>query len=287
MKFLSIQAAMDKGSGKVAVRGWCHRERGSNKMKFIVLRDSTNILQCVVEKSSVSEQVWNDAVKIQVETSLEMTGEIKKDDRAPSGYEIFVEDLKVIGDSDTYPITRDQSPEFLLDKRHLWIRSRKLTAVNKIRSTVTGAIHEFFRERGYHEFTPPIFTPSACEGGSTLFEVKYFDEKVYLTQSWQLYAEAAVFSLEKIYDISPTFRAERSKTSRHLTEFWMAEMEAAWMDLSEVVQIGKDEVRFIVKKVLENNEAELKILGQDIEKLKKIAEKDFPTITYTEALNIL
>ena len=157
----------------------------------------------------------------------------------------------------------------------------------KIRSTIVGAIHKFFRERGYFEFDAPILQPNQCEGGSTLFEVKYYDDKTYLSQTWQLYAEAAVFSLEKIYNMGPTFRAERSKTSRHLSEFWMAEMEAAWMDLNDVIEIAKDEVKFILNEVLKQNINELNILGQDIKKLRHISKSEFPTITYTKALEIL
>lgn len=282
--FLTIQEAMDKGKGKVKIRGWCHRERGSNKFKFIVLRDETNIIQCVID---AQHKDWEDAKKVLVESALEIEGEIKKDDRAPTGYEIHIENLNVVHFAEPYPITKDQSTEFLLDKRHLWIRSRKMNAVLKIRSTVTGAIHQFFRDRGYYEFTPPIFTPNACEGGSTLFNVKYFNDTVYLTQSWQLYAEAATFSLGKIYDMSPTFRAEKSKTSRHLTEFWMAEMEAAWMDLDEVTQVAKEEISFIVKEVLKKNKKELEILERDVKKLEVASKLPYQTITYTDALKIL
>lgn len=150
-----------------------------------------------------------------------------------------------------------------------------------------GAIHKFFRDRGYYEFDPPILQPIQCEGGATLFEVKYYKDKTYLTQSWQLYAEAAIFALEKVYDVSPTFRAEKSKTARHLSEFWMAEMEAAWMELDEVVQVAKDEVRFILKEVLRKHKKDLEFLGQDVKKLERIAKKRFPTITYRQALDIL
>jgi asparaginyl-tRNA synthetase len=157
----------------------------------------------------------------------------------------------------------------------------------KIRSTITGAIHQFFRDRDYYEFTPPILTPSACEGGATLFEVKYFDKKIYLTQSWQLYAEAAVFALEKVYDVAPTFRAEKSKTSRHLTEFWMAEMEVAWQGYREVTEIGKEEIKFIINQVLQKNRTELEHLGTDISKFENMIDKPWPTITYTEAIDLL
>ncbi|MBN1157228.1 asparagine--tRNA ligase [Candidatus Woesearchaeota archaeon] len=284
MNFMSIEEAMKKGSGKVAIRGWVYRERGSNKFRFIVIRDSTNIIQCVIDSNNPS---WNDAQKANIEASVEIEGEIKEDKRAPTGYEIHVEKLTLIGESDTYPITKDQGTEFLADNRHLWLRSRKITSIMKIRHTITGAIHKFFRERGYIEFDPPIFTPNACEGGSTLFEVKYFKEKVYLTQSWQLYAEAAIFALEKIYDISPTFRAEKSQTSRHLSEFWMAEMEAAWMKLPEVTEVAKDEIKFIVQEVMKRNKKELEILGRDIKRLEMAATKEYPTVTYSEVLKTL
>ncbi len=284
MEFMSVQDAMAKGSGEVAVRGWVYRERGSNKVRFLVVRDATNIIQCVVDSTNPS---FEDAKKLQIEASVEIKGEIKKDERAPTGYEIHVKELKVIGPSDSFPITKDQSPEFLLDNRHLWLRSRRLAAIMKVRHTVTGAIHEFFRKRGYYEFTPPIFTPNACEGGATLFTVNYFGKKMYLTQSWQLYAEAAVFALEKIYDVAPTFRAEKSKTSRHLAEFWMAEMEAAWLRLKDIIKIAEEEVKFIVKKVIEENRAELELLGRDLKRLEPTLEKAFPVITYSEALKML
>ncbi len=289
-EFLSIQNAMDKGrvaTQDVSIRGWVYRERGSSKLKFIILRDVSNTIQCVLEKNSLGEEKFRQADGIQIETSMEIHGEIHEDKRAPTGFEIHVKDFNVVGKSDTYPISKDQSPEFLLDQRHLWIRSRRLTAILKIRSTVAGAIHKFFRERGYHEFDAPILQPSQCEGGSTLFEVKYYEAKTYLSQSWQLYAEAAVFALEKIYNFGPTFRAERSKTSRHLSEFWMAEMEAAWMALPELTETAKAEIRFIVSQVLQENEEELKVLGRDLELLKNMVAKDWPTITYTEALEIL
>ena len=285
--FISIKDAMKLGKGKVHVRGWVYRERGSNKLKFISLRDSSGIIQCVIEKEKIGEEKFRIADKLHTETSLSLSGEIRNDERAPTGYEINADSFEVIGECENFPISKDFSPEYLLDNRHLWLRSKKMTAVLKIRHTVTGAIHEFFRSRGFYEFNPPIFQPSQCEGGSTLFEVKYFSEKTYLAQSWQLYAEAAIFSLEKIYDIAPSFRAEKSKTSRHLTEYWHAEMEAAWIGLYDAVETAKEEIKFIIQKVLENNEEELKTLGRDPEDLKKMLGMPFRTITYTEALKIL
>ncbi len=278
---------MEQGSGQVSIRGWVHRERKSNQFAFIIIRDSTNIIQCVVEKENVSPSAWEDATKrATIEASIIVTGEIRQEKRAPTGYEIAARDLQIVGDSHEFPITKDQSPEFLLDKRHLWLRSRKLTAIMRIRSTILGAIDEYFRSNGYHEWSPPIFTPNACEGGATLFEVKYFNEKVYLTQSWQLYAEAAIFALEKIYCISPCFRAERSKTSRHLAEFWMAEMEGAWLELQDVVKVAEELVAFIIQKVVGQNEEDLKLLQQDVEKLKKIT-LPFHRMTYADVLAFL
>jgi len=286
MEFISIKQAMEKQTGQVNIRGWCYRFRSSNKMAFITLRDSTDIIQCVVEKSKVNKELWKKALNVTIECSLEIAGNIKKDERAPTGFEIAVSSLNIVGESDTFPITKDQSPEFLLDNRHLWLRSRKMTAILKIRSAVFQAIRKFFNDLGFYETHSPMFSPTSCEGGSTLFEVKYFDDIVYLTQSWQLYAEAMISALEKIYTISPCFRAEKSKTSRHLSEFWMAETEIAWCKFDGILKNAEDLVAFVVKYVVENNEEQLKFLGQDIEKLKKI-KTPFPRLTYTQVLEEL
>jgi len=272
---------------EVEIRGWIFRTRSSGKIAFPQIRDHTGIIQVTVIKGAVEDSEFEDAKKALVESSVIVKGKVKSDERAPGGYEIQVKNFKVVGFAQAFPITKDQSEEFLRDNRHLWLRSRKITSMMKIRSTVTGAIHEFFRGRGYYEFTPPIFQPMQSEGGSTLFEVNYYDTKTYLSQSWQLYAEAAIFALEKVYDVSPTFRAEKSKTSRHLTEFWMAEMEAAWMELNECTEVAKDEIKFIIETVLDKNKNELEVLGRDLPKLEVCLEKPFPTITYTEALDIL
>lgn len=276
-----------KTGEKVKLRGWIYRTRSSGNIVFVVLRDSTATIQTTIKKGNLPDNEFEDAKKTLIESSVEVEGVVKEDARAPGGYEIQVTSFHVVHFAEPFPISKDQSPEFLLDNRHLWLRSQKLTSVFKIRSTVVGAIHKFFRDRGYYEFDAPILQPNQCEGGATLFEVKYYDNKTYLSQSWQLYAEAAIFSLEKIYNMGPTFRAERSKTSRHLSEFWMAEMEVAWASLHDVIQIAKDEVRFILQQVLKNNKRELDVLKRDKEKLKRIAETEFPTITYREALRIL
>lgn len=271
----------------IHLRGWIYRTRSSGNIVFMVLRDVTGVLQATVKKGNLPDMEFEDAVKALIESSVRVTGTVKEDKRAPGGYELQVTNLTVVNFAEPFPITKDQSPEFLLDQRHLWIRSRKLTAVLKVRSTVVGAIHSFFRDQGFYEFDAPVLQPNQCEGGSTLFEVKYYEDKTYLSQSWQLYAEAGIFALEKIYNMGPTFRAEKSKTSRHLSEFWMAEMEAAWMELPDVVGLAKEEVRSILTNVLEKNKSDLESLGQDINKLQEVAASEFPTITYSEALRIL
>ncbi len=276
-----------KTGKKINIRGWIYRTRSSGNIVFMVIRDNGGILQATIKKGNIQDEDFNDAKKALIESSLELEGIVREDKRAPGGYELQVSNLKIINFAEKFPIVKDQSPEFLLDKRHLWIRSQYLNSILKIRSTIVGAIHNFFRKRGYYEFDAPVLQPNQCEGGSTLFQVKYYNNKTYLSQSWQLYAEAAVFSLEKVYNMGPTFRAERSKTSRHLSEFWMAEMEVAWADLYDITEIAKEEVKFIIKEVLKQNKHDLEYLKQDIKKLEKIAKSKFPTITYTEAINIL
>jgi asparaginyl-tRNA synthetase len=287
MKFLPIQKAMDKGSGKVALRGWCHRERGSKKLKFIILRDSTNIIQCVLEKSNFDEDMWKTIDSIHTETSLEITGEIKADKRAPTDFELQVTTINIVGKCDNFPITKDQSIEFLADNRHLWLRSRKMTSILKIRSTVFGAIHSYFRAKEFFEYQSPIFQPTAGEDGSEVFEVPYFKDKLYLAQTWQLQAEPAIFGLEHIYTIAPSFRAEKSKTSRHLTEYWHAEMETAWCKFEDLQDHAEALTKAIVKAVLDTNQAELKILNRDPKLLEPTVKDKFTRMTYTEALDIL
>jgi len=285
--FLTVQEAISQAEGAAALRGWVYRERESNKFKFIVLRDGTNIIQCVVKKEEVPEQVWNDALKLQVEASIIVKGTLHKDDRAPTGVDLVVSELTVVGPSDTFPITKDQSTEFLMDNRHLWMRSRYMNAILKVKAKVMQAWREYYDTHGFIEFTPPIFQPNQSEGGNTLFEVKYYKTKTFLTQSWQLYAEAGIFSYERLYCISPCFRAETSKTSRHLSEFWMAEMEAAWYQLPELLDSIEGCLKHIVTRVVEDCADELKVLGRDVAKLRPSVDKPFVRVTYTEALKIL
>ncbi len=285
-KFLSIQEAMKNGKGKVALHGWIYRARGSNKMKFIILRDSTEIIQCVLVREKFEKQ-WEEIDKLQVESSVEIFGEIKKDKRAPTGFEVQVGKINIIGFANEFPINKDLNEELLGDRRHLWLRSRKMTSILKIRDTVLKAIREHWRKKGFYEYHSPIFIGMQCEGGSTLFKVDYFGKPIYLSQTWQLHAEPAIFSLEKIFTIQPAFRAEKSKTSRHLTELWMAEMEVAWEDFNYLQDDAEQLIKFILKKVFEKNKTDLEILERDVKKLEPVIKKKFPRMTYDDALKIL
>ena len=288
-KYISIQDAIKqaaKGSKRVAVHGWIYRERGGKELRFLVLRDSTEIIQCVLKKEKFKKQ-WPEISKLQIEASVEISGMIKKDRRAPTGYEIDADKINIVGTSNEFPITKDLNEELLGDRRHLWLRSRKMVAVMKIRSAYIQAREEFFRKEGFYRFDTPILQPAQSEGGSTLFEVDYYGKKTYLAQTWQLYGEAAIFSLEKVYNMGPTFRAEESKTSRHLSEFWMAEAEVAWWRLPEITEFAKKEIRYCVNETVKRCRKEFEILEQDPEKLLKVVKKDWPTIKYRKALEIL
>lgn len=284
---MNIKEAINQASGEATIKGWVYRERGNNKLRFLVIRDANNIIQCVIKQSTVGEEVFEQAKALKVEASVELTGELKTDDRAPTGVELQVTELKVIGDSVDFPITEDYSTEHLLDNRHLWLRSRKMTATMKIRSTCFKAFRDYFDKQGFYEFHSPVFQSTQAEGGSELFSVKYFEEEVFLTQTWQLYAEAGIFGLENIYTIAPTFRAENSKTSRHLTEFWMAEMEMVFCEFEDLQDHGEAVIKAMLKAVLENNAQELELLERETEKLELAASKTYPRITYDEALKQL
>jgi asparaginyl-tRNA synthetase len=281
MVFIHIQDVLDeKHTGKeVSLRGWIYRKREQKEIIFLILRDSTGIIQLACK--GIGE-----ASKATIESSVEVSGTVKEDKRALGGFEIQVKELKMIGLAEKFPISKDLSDEFTRDVRHLWIRSQKLTKIFKIRSEVIRAIHDFYRKRGFYEVQAPIFTSCACESGSTLFEVKYFDKKAFLSQSWQLYAEAMIQSLEKIYTIAPSFRAEKSRTKRHLTEYWHHEMEAAWMGHEELMEFEEDLILYVVDHVLKCCEKELKELGRDISELKAV-KKPFLRITYKEAIEKL
>ncbi|MGY4884585.1 MAG: asparagine--tRNA ligase [Nanobdellota archaeon] len=284
-KFISIQEAIEKKKGEVAVRGWVYRERGSNAMKFIVLRDSSNIIQCVLERKNFEKQ-WNDIDKIKIESSIELEGTVKEDKRAPTGFEIQVKKINIIQIAEDYPINKDLNEELLGDRRHLWLRSRKMTASMKIRSTVLFALHEYMHKKGFTEIHAPSLSGATSEGGSETFEVKYFDRKAYLTQSWQFYAENFISAVGKAYAIAPSFRAEKSKTPWHVTEFWHFEVEGAWMDLTDDMVIAEEAIEYVVKRVLEENKNELEILEADISKLEKV-KAPFKRVTYKEAIETL
>jgi len=286
MKYQSIQSAMDKGSGKVAVRGWVFRERGSNKMKFIVLRDSSNIIQCILKRENFEEQ-WKEIDSLKIESSVQIEGTIHEDKRAPTGFEIQVSKINILQIAEDYPINKDLNEELLGDRRHLWLRSRKMTSIMKIRDTVMASIREHWRKKGFYEYHSPSFLGMQAEGGSTLFKVDYFGKPIYLTQTWQLHAEPGIFALEKIFTIQPSFRAEKSKTSRHLTEYWHAEMELAWENFEYLQDDAEQLIKHILKKVLEKHKPELEILERDLSKLKPSMKIKFPRMTYDEALDIL
>ena len=285
MKFISISEAMKRGKGRVAVRGWIYRERGSNEFKFIMLRDSTDIIQCVLKKDKFKNQ-WKDIDALQIEASLELEGIIKRDKRALTGYEISVDKINIVGTSDEFPIQKDLNEELLGDRRHLWLRSRKMTASLKIRSTVLFAFHEYMRKNGFTEVEAPSLTGATSEGGSETFEVKYFDKKAYLTQSWQFYAENIINAVEKAYTIAPNFRAEKSRTPWHLTEFWHFEVEGAWFDLQDDMKVAEECILYALDKVLKENKKELEILDVDLSRFKKI-KAPFKRMTYKDAIKKL
>ncbi len=285
--FISIEKALEKKKGKVSIRGWVHRETDLKDKIFITMRDSSDIIPCVFKKDNFSEKEWQALQKITIASSLKLEGTVKEDKRSIVGYEIEVSSFEIAHISEMFPIMKDVNEELLLDRRHLWLRSRKMTNIMKIRSTVIGAYHEYFRNLGFYEFQSPIIIPGGAEEGPTLFEIKYYDKKAYLAQTWQLYAEAAMFGLEKIYTFAPSFRAEKSNTSRHLTEYWHAEVEVAWADLNELIDYGEGVMKHMIKRVLEKNKKELEFLKRDIKKLEPSLKKKFPRITYDEALKLL
>jgi asparaginyl-tRNA synthetase len=273
---------------EVTLKGWLYNKRSSGKLKFLILRDGTGYVQCVVFKGNVSEEIFESAEKLTQESSFEVKGKVREEKRAVGGYELDVIDLKLISLAHEYPITpKEHGIEFLIDNRHLWVRSKKQVAILKIRHRIIKAIRDFFDQRGFVLFDPPIITPNACEGTSTLFEIDYFDlGKAYLTQSGQLYAESGAMALGKVYTFGPTFRAEKSKTRRHLTEFWMVEPEMAFYDLDDDMDLAEEFIEYIVQTILKEMTEELKELERDTSKLEKVV-RPFPRISYTEAVEIL
>ncbi len=279
--------AMYQGK-EVELAGWLYNKRSSGKIQFLQLRDGTGIIQCVVARSDVTDKVFEDAQKLTQESSFYARGTIKADPRSPIGYEMLVKDIEIIQIAKDYPITpKEHGIEFLLERRHLWLRSRRQFAVLRIRAEVISAIRDYLDNNGFILMDTPIFTPAACEGTTTLFSTKYFEEDTaYLSQSGQLYNEATAMAFRKVYCFGPTFRAEKSKTRKHLIEFWMVEPEIAFADLYDVMDICEDLTIYIIERVLENRRMELQILQRDTSKLEAI-KKPFPRITYQEAVDII
>jgi len=271
----------------VRIGCWLHNVRSSGKIVFLQLRDGSGYIQGVVVKSEVEEEVWNHAKSLTQESSMYVTGTIREEPRSQSGYEMTVTGIEIIQITQDYPITpKEHGVDFLMDHRHLWIRSPRQRAILVIRSEIIRAVQQFFDERGFKLVDPPILTPTAAEGTTNLFHTKYFEEDAYLTQSGQLYMEAAAMALGRVYSFGPTFRAEKSKTRRHLIEFWMIEPEMAFVDLEENLRIQEQFVSYIVQSVLKNCRKELEVLERDISKLEKI-QAPFPRITYDEAIQFL
>ncbi|MFW5435724.1 asparagine--tRNA ligase [Paenibacillus apiarius] len=266
---------------------WLHNKRSSGKIQFLQLRDGTGFIQGVVVKSEVPEEVWEAAKSLTQESSLYVTGVVREEPRSKSGYEMTVTNVEIIQLTEDYPITpKEHGVDFLMDHRHLWLRAPKQHAILTIRGEIIRAVQQFFDERGFTLVDPPILTPSSCEGTTELFHTKYFEEDAFLTQSGQLYMEAAAMALGKVYSFGPTFRAEKSKTRRHLIEFWMIEPEMAFVDHDENLRVQEQFVSHIVQSVLKNCRAELETLGRDTSKLEKVVAP-FPRITYDDAIKFL
>lgn len=290
-----VRAGAHDGS-EVELKGWVHRARGSKKIWFLVLRDSTGTVQCVIKRESVGEDCFRSISGAIIESSVIIKGTVEPTDRE-HGHEVQVSSATVVGAVNPdrpFPITESAmaesdggETEFLLDNRHLYLRTGRMTTMLKLRSTVFGAIHSYFRDRDFIEYQAPNFVAGAVEGGSTLFEVPYFGKKAYLTQSWQLYAEAAMPALERLYTMAPSFRAEKSRTRRHLTEFWHAEMEIAWASNKEVMEHGEGVVRHIASNMLEERSEELADLGRDLSTIERYAESEYPRMRYDEAVDAL
>jgi len=275
----------------VEIPGWLYNLRKSGKIVFPILRDGTGIMQCVAVKNVLPEEVFESLKHLTQESSLIVRGKLRAEARAPGGYEMDIAEVEIlqkVSEEDPYPITpKDHGVEFLMDHRHLWLRSQRQHAIIRVRHTIIKAVRDYFDNHGFTLVDTPIFTPAACEGTTTLFEANYFDdEKAYLTQSGQLYNEANAMAFGKVYCFGPTFRAEKSKTRRHLTEFWMVEPEMAFADLDEIKRVAEEMVIYIVGRVLETKREELKVLERDVTKLEAV-QSPFPRLSYDDAVKNL
>ena len=268
---------------KVTVRGWVYRKREGKELIFLLARDSTGVIQCTIKKAA---PCWAEAQKLTIESSLQLEGTVKEDKRASGGFEITAEAIDIIGLAETFPISKDKSEEFIRDMRHLWLRSRKMNLVMKVRDEVLEASREYFKSQNFTEVSPPMFISAAVEGGSTLFGLKYFDQDLYLTQSSQLYLEILIYSLENVYCIAPSFRAEKSRTIRHLTEYWHIEGEWPFADMNDLMKFEEGLMTHVCQTVAERCQKEFKELGVDITKLQAV-KTPFPRITYKEAIERL
>jgi len=277
-----------KDNNDVSLRGWLHHIRSSGGILFLQLRDGTGVIQCTVKKDQTDAKEFERLNSIPIESTIEITGTVKKDPRAPRGYEILGKKVNVLYPAeDGYPIAKKyHGPDFLLDTRHLWIRDPKLQTTMRIRARLMDEMRRWLGDHGYLEVQVPVLVTAAVEGGSTLFEVKYFDQKAYLTQSWQLYAEAMISSVGKIFTIAPSFRAEKSRTRRHLTEYWHLEVEEPWLDLEGLMRLEEQLVADTCKHIRENMQEELKLVGRDPSQLEKV-KAPFPRITYDDAVKLV
>lgn len=279
---------------EVTLKGWVYNRRDSGKIRFVILRDGTGLLQCVFVASQLDEATFNQADILNQEATVEITGAVREEKRAPGGVELTVKSLKLLSDSIDYPITpKEHGIDFLLSHRHLWLRSRRQHALLRCRDTLIRAFHDFFEERGFILIDPPIITPTSCEGTTELFEVKYFDDAAYLSQSGQLYMEPAAAAFGKVYCLAPSFRAEKSKTRRHLTEFWHLEPEVAFLDLDGDMELAEDMLLFVVKRILEKRKDDLNLLGEKVDgfnehiKILENLSKPFFRISYSDAIELL
>jgi asparaginyl-tRNA synthetase len=288
---LTTIADIGKHEGQtVTLRGWLYNLRESGKLLFPIFRDGSGVIQGVLPKNAVSPEIFEAVKGLTQESSVIVEGKVRADKRAPGGYELDVSNVQVVqrvSENDPYPISlKEHGVDFLMEHRHLWVRTPRQAAILRVRAEIIKAARDFFDERGFTLTDPPILTPAACEGTTTLFPVDYFDEQAYLTQSGQLYIEATAMALGKVYSFGPTFRAEKSKTRRHLTEFWMVEPEIAYATLDDLMQLAEDFISFLVKRCLDRRASDLQIIGRDISKLEKI-EAPFARITYDEAVKLL
>ena len=274
-----------QNNNKVKIRGWVHRSRTSGGLAFLVIRDSTGVIQCAVKKDAVGEAAFAAASGAFIESTILVEGTVKEDKRAPGGFELAASNVQLVGTSEPFPIAKDQSVEFLMDTRHLWLRSQRLTSIMKARHKIIWYLREFFEKEGFWELAPPIITGAACEGGSTLFPLDYFGGKAYLTQSSQLYAEVFTTALEKVYVLAPSFRAEPSRTVRHLCEYWHLEPEMAFYNQKMNMEVQEKMLEYVCQKLAADNADLLQAIGREPEKLKAI-RAPFKRMTYEDAVEL-